>query len=108
MLEIKRLIYIFSFFTFYFMSKDCNAQKINLFDGNNKRTGTWKKYHSNKKIRYTGQFKDGKEFGVFKFYDITTSRKPNKLLLLVIIPSGINLSILSSNFESETNTSCKS
>ena len=76
MLEIKRLIYIFSFFTFYFMSKDCNAQNINLFDSNNKRTGTWKKYHSNKKIRYTGQFKDGKELGVFKFYDITTSRKP--------------------------------
>ena len=76
MLEIKRLFYIFAFFTFYFMSKDCNAQKINLFDGNNKRTGTWKKYHSNKRIRYTGQFKDGKEFGVFKFYDITTSRKP--------------------------------
>ena len=76
MLEIKRLFYIFAFFTFYFMSKDCNAQKINLFDGNNKRTGTWKKYHSNKRIRYTGQFKDGKEFGVFKFYDRTTSRKP--------------------------------
>ena len=76
MLEIKRLFYIFAFFTFYFMSKDCNAQKINLFDSNNKRTGAWIKYHSNKKIRYTGQFKDGKEFGVFKFYDRTTSRKP--------------------------------
>ena len=76
MLEIKRLFYIFTFFTFYFISIDSNAQKINLFDSNNKRTGTWKKYHSNKKIRYTGQFKDGKEFGVFKFYDITTSRKP--------------------------------
>lgn len=57
MLEIKRLFYIFAFFTFYFMSKDCNAQKINLFDGNNKRTGTWKKYHSNRRIRYTGQLK---------------------------------------------------
>ena len=76
MLEIKRLFYIFAFFTFYFMSKDCNAQKNNLFDSNNKRTGTWKKFHPNKRIRYTGQFKDGKEFGVFKFYDITTSRKP--------------------------------
>jgi len=58
------------------MSKDCNAQKNNLFDSNNKRTGTWKKFHPNKRIRYTGQFKDGKEFGVFKFYDRTTSRKP--------------------------------
>ena len=50
--------------------------KINLFDSNNKRTGTWKKYYPNKRIRYTGQFKDVKEFGVLKFYDITTSRKP--------------------------------
>ena len=76
MLEIKRLFFIFTFFTFYFISKDCNAQKINLFDSLNKRTGIWKKYHPNKRIRYTGQFKDGKELGVFKFYDITTSRKP--------------------------------
>ena len=76
MLEMKRLFYIFTFFTFYFISKDCNAQKINLFDSLNKRTGIWKKYHPNKIIRYTGQFKDGKELGVFKFYDITTSRKP--------------------------------
>lgn len=76
MLEMKRLFYIFTFFTFYFISKDCNAQKINLFDSSNKRTGIWKKYHPNKRIRYTGQFKDGKELGVFKFYDITTSRKP--------------------------------
>ena len=76
MLEMKRLFYIFTFFTFYFISKDCNAQKINLFDSSNKRTGIWKKYHPNKRIRYTGQFKDGKELGVFKFYDKTTSRKP--------------------------------
>ena len=76
MLEIKRLFFIFTFFTFYFISKDCNAQKINLFDSLNKRTGIWKKYHPNKRIRYTGQFKDGKELGVFKFYDITTSIKP--------------------------------
>ena len=58
------------------MSGDCNAQKINKFDKNKKRTGVWKKYHPNKRIRYTGQFREGKEVGVFKFYDITTSEKP--------------------------------
>jgi antitoxin component YwqK of YwqJK toxin-antitoxin module len=58
------------------MSKNCNAQKINQFNADNKRTGVWKKYHSNKRIRYEGRFKDGKEVGVFKFYDITDSKKP--------------------------------
>lgn len=76
MINIKRLVFIFGFFTFYFMSVNCNAQKINKFDENKRRTGVWKKYHPNKRIRYTGQFKGGKEVGVFKFYDITTSEKP--------------------------------
>ena len=58
------------------MSEICNAQKINQFDKNKKRTGVWKKYHPNKKIRYTGQFKNGKEIGVFNFYDATTSKRP--------------------------------
>jgi len=76
MINIKRLLFIFTFFTFYFSSIDCNAQKINQFDKNKKRTGVWKKYYPNKRIRYTGQFKDGKEVGVFKFYDITTTKNP--------------------------------
>jgi antitoxin component YwqK of YwqJK toxin-antitoxin module len=67
---------VVSFFTCYFMSEVCNAQKINEFNKNKKRTGVWKKYHPNKKIRYTGQFKDGKEIGVFKFYGATTSKRP--------------------------------
>jgi len=52
------------------------SQKINQFDENNKRTGVWKKYHSNNRIRYIGQFKNGKEFGTFRFYDITTTKHP--------------------------------
>ena len=32
------------------------AQKINQFDKNKKRTGIWKKYYSNKRIRYVGRF----------------------------------------------------
>ena len=76
MINIKRLVFIFTFFACYFTSEDGNAQRINKFDSNNERTGVWKKYHPNKRIRYTGQFKAGKEVGVFKFYDITTSEKP--------------------------------
>jgi antitoxin component YwqK of YwqJK toxin-antitoxin module len=58
------------------MSKNVNAQKINQFDANKKRTGVWVKYHPNKRIRYKGQFLNGKEVGVFRFYDITNSRIP--------------------------------
>ena len=76
MLNIKRLLFVCTFFTCFFMSETTNAQKINQFDTNNKRTGVWKKYHPNKRIRYTGEFLNGKEIGVFKFYDISDSRKP--------------------------------
>ena len=56
-----------------------NAQRVNKFDENKKRTGVWKKYHPNKRIRYIGTFKDGKEIGTFKFYDIRTSNYPSAI-----------------------------
>jgi antitoxin component YwqK of YwqJK toxin-antitoxin module len=76
MILTKKLFIVFAFFACYLVSEDCNAQKINQFNANNQRTGVWKKYHPNKKIRYTGAFKDGKEIGVFNFYDSTSSEKP--------------------------------
>lgn len=76
MINIKRLFFVFAFFACFFISEEFTAQEINQFDKNNKRTGIWKKYHSNKRIRYTGEFKNGKEIGVFKFYDITSSKFP--------------------------------
>lgn len=63
----------------FFLSSDFKAQEINQFDSNKKRTGLWKKYYPNKKTRYQGQFKDGKEVGVFKFYDITDSTNPTTI-----------------------------
>jgi len=76
MMPIKSVYFVFIFLMGSLMSEDCSAQKINQFDSNNNRVGVWKKYYSNKRIRYTGQFKEGKEVGVFKFYDSTTSEKP--------------------------------
>ena len=76
MINIKRLFFVFSFFTCFFISNTTQAQKINQFNSNKKRTGVWKKYYPNKRIRYVGTFKNGKEVGVFKFYDITTSEHP--------------------------------
>jgi antitoxin component YwqK of YwqJK toxin-antitoxin module len=76
MILTKRFFLVFSFFACYLTSKDCNAQKINQFDANQERTGVWKKYHPNKRIRYTGKFNKGKEIGVFRFYNNTGSEKP--------------------------------
>ncbi|MCL7763507.1 toxin-antitoxin system YwqK family antitoxin [Polaribacter sp. Z014] len=76
MLNVKRLFFILLFFACFFTNETSNAQRINQFDQNKKRTGVWKKYYSNKRIRYVGEFKNGKEVGVFKFYDITSSKHP--------------------------------
>ncbi|WP_397446820.1 toxin-antitoxin system YwqK family antitoxin [Polaribacter sp. R77954] len=76
MLNIKRLSFILLFSVCFFVKNECNAQKINQFDANKKRTGVWRKYHPNKRIRYSGKFVNGKEVGIFKFYDITDSKNP--------------------------------
>ena len=76
MLHIKKIGFLLLFFACFFASKDFSAQKINQFNANKQRTGVWKKYHPNKRIRYTGQFENGREVGVFKFYDISDSRNP--------------------------------
>lgn len=76
MIKVKNLIccwiLVFSFLGLHPMF----GQKINQFDSNKKRTGVWKKFYPNNRIRYEGQFKDGKEIGIFKFYDITSSNHP--------------------------------
>jgi antitoxin component YwqK of YwqJK toxin-antitoxin module len=79
MINIKRAHVVFIFFTSFLMSESIAAQKINRFDANNKRTGVWKKFYPNDRIRYEGQFKNGKEMGVFKFYDITDSKNPTTI-----------------------------
>ena len=76
MINIKRLFFILAFFACFFTSEACNAQKINQLDSSGKRTGVWIKYHPNKRIRYKGTFENGKEVGVFKFYDIVDSKYP--------------------------------
>ena len=76
MLRIKKLSFILIFFVFYFASENSNSQSINSFNAANQRTGIWKKYYSNNKIRYVGQFENGKEVGVFKFYDMSSSDHP--------------------------------
>jgi len=76
MLRTKKLLFISLFLSCFIFSSPLNAQKLNQFDKNKKRTGVWKKFHTNKNIRYEGAFANGKEIGVFKFYDIRSSEFP--------------------------------
>jgi len=54
-------------------------EKINQFDANGKRTGVWEKYYNNNRIRYQGQFKAGKEVGIFKYYSALSSDHPTAI-----------------------------
>lgn len=77
MIKIKTLFSLLIFLSCFFGFQSVKAQKkINQFNKNKKRTGVWKKYYSNNRIRYVGQFENGKEVGTFRYYDITTSKHP--------------------------------
>ncbi|MDY0781454.1 toxin-antitoxin system YwqK family antitoxin [Tenacibaculum sp. IB213877] len=67
MIKIRRQ-FIAITISLLFFSIAINAQEVNQLDANGKRTGVWRKYHDNGKLRYTGQFENGKEIGTFKFY----------------------------------------
>lgn len=73
---MKRLSENFFGVAFFLIAFGSFAQNTNQFDANKQRTGIWKKYYENQKIRYEGQFKKGKEIGVFKFYDESNSQQP--------------------------------
>ncbi|MDX1830222.1 MAG: toxin-antitoxin system YwqK family antitoxin [Lutibacter sp.] len=69
------LIGIVCFLLFSFQTS-LSQEKINQLNAKGKRTGVWKKNYNNGKIRYVGQFKNGKEIGVFKFYSALSSEHP--------------------------------
>jgi antitoxin component YwqK of YwqJK toxin-antitoxin module len=79
MIHIKRLLFAFAFFASFFISEVVIAQNVNQFDENKQRTGVWEKKYPNNKIRYSGAFENGKEIGVFKFYDISGSEFPTSI-----------------------------
>lgn len=76
MLNIKRNFAI-TFLISLFFILNSEAQKINQLNENGKRTGVWKKFYKNNKLRYQGQFKNGKEVGVFKFYTFGLPHYPS-------------------------------
>lgn len=66
----------FSLLLFLLVAVGVYSQELNQLDENNQRTGVWKKYHPNKRLRYEGTFLKGKEIGVFKFYSMNASVHP--------------------------------
>ncbi len=72
---MKRIVLVF-FALFIAFSAFAQDEVINQMDANGKRTGLWKKYHQNNRIRYEGQFVAGKEIGSFKFYSARHSKFP--------------------------------
>lgn len=71
------LKYSFLLLLFFLESTFVNAQNpINSYDHNGKKTGVWMKKYPNGNIRYSGQFLNDKEVGVFKFYSEFYSNQP--------------------------------
>ncbi|WGH76005.1 toxin-antitoxin system YwqK family antitoxin [Tenacibaculum tangerinum] len=70
MIHIKSIFSIALLISIFFITAT-QAQKINQFDTNGNRHGVWKKYYdaAKNKIRYSGEFKNGKEIGTFNFYE---------------------------------------
>lgn len=71
---MQKLIFILVFIVSVFSAEAQN--KINQFDADGNRHGVWKKYFSNDRVRYTGNFNHGKEIGVFKYYSASNSDNP--------------------------------
>lgn len=71
---MKKLLIIISLLFVWYNSN--SQEKINQLDSNGKKTGIWKKYYDNNKLRYEGQFEADKEVGVFKYYSMVSSEHP--------------------------------
>ncbi len=68
-------IYLLVFFIAGIFSLHAQTS-FNKMDQDGKRDGVWKKYYSNSRIRYVGQFEHGKEVGVFKYFSASDSKNP--------------------------------
>jgi antitoxin component YwqK of YwqJK toxin-antitoxin module len=63
-------------FFFLICSSVFGQDKINQLDANGDKHGLWKGYYDDtKNLKYEGEFKHGKEIGVFTFYDNTKVKK---------------------------------
>jgi len=67
---MKFKIAIILLFSFFVTSSLVAQSTYNKFDSEGKRHGKWRGYHKDGVLlRYTGQFRHGKEVGVFRYFD---------------------------------------
>ena len=67
------LLFMIAVLSFHFSFAQTD---VNQFDANGERHGVWKKFYTNKRIRYQGRFDHGKEVGTFKYYSAASSEHP--------------------------------
>lgn len=89
MIKIKRVFILSLLMSCFFVIENTSAQevdtkvdvkeeaKVNAVDKDGKRHGNWKKYYSNGRLRYTGNFVHGKEVGIFMYFPMTHSDNPS-------------------------------
>lgn len=64
------------FFISLFVLAQSFGQEINQLDTIGERTGVWRKFYPNDRLRYEGTFEKGKEVGIFKYYSMNASKFP--------------------------------
>lgn len=69
--HMKSLVLFYVMLATFFV----HAQDINQIDANGERHGFWKKnFDKTNQPRYEGEFKHGKEIGIFKFYKLVDKK----------------------------------
>jgi len=56
--------------SFIFLLLLNNSFAQNAFNMKGEREGVWMGYHINGAVKYSGQFTNGREYGIFKYYDL--------------------------------------
>lgn len=75
-MKFNSSLFVLLIFTLFSIQSLIGQENINQFNANGERDGIWEKYYSNSRLRYQGQFKNGKEIGTFKFYSALDSEHP--------------------------------
>jgi antitoxin component YwqK of YwqJK toxin-antitoxin module len=70
--QFKSIVFLFLLSQSFLFSQE----KMNQVDENGNKKGQWKGYYDDSKnLKYEGQFENGKEIGIFTFYDNIKSKK---------------------------------
>jgi antitoxin component YwqK of YwqJK toxin-antitoxin module len=78
-MKINNSLVVFFLITIFSFQAIFAQDKINQFNIDGERIGVWKKFYPNKRIRYQGQFINGKEVGTFKYYSALSSEHPTAI-----------------------------